>query len=287
MKARKAGNKGRFDVVSRLSEKELAELGKRMEEGDQDARDLIILSHIPLVKYLANLYASRSVNDIFEDLYQEGCIGLMEAIDRYDYRKAVPLSSYATYYMIKRFQEYIRKQDLIVIPEHMYYPVQQYHKLRYQFYTEHGRLPTAEELSEIMSLPVEKIDALSRCKFTYISLDHSAVSDGRASPVKNETLHSVILPENSELRPVENEVSRRLAELAFHDLAIPLTKREEEVLRRHLGINKSGVSETFPAIAMDLGLSSESVRLCYHDTIRKIHAAAAARGYTIETYPLD
>lgn len=271
----------------RLAEEDLMELAIRMENGDQEARDLLILSHIPLVKYLANLYAQRSHNASYEDLYQEGCVGLIEALDRYDYRKEVPLSSYATYYMIKRFQSYIRKQDLIVIPEHMYYRLQQYFRERYNFLREHGREPTAKELSNIMSLPISKIEQLSRCAFSYVRLDHSASTENRGEKTAGETLHSVITPIDHPIRPVEEEAIRRLAELDFQDLNIKLTKREGEILRRYLGMTDSGRPETFIIIAKNLGLSGESVRLTYHDVIRRIRRAALERGYTLENYPLD
>ena len=271
----------------RLTEDDLVNLAKRAEKGDQEARDLLILSHIPLVKYLANLYAQRSHNANYEDLYQEGCIGLVEAIDRFDYRRKVPLSSYATYYMIKRFQSYIRKQDLIVIPEHMYYRLQQYFRERYVFQRENGREPTLEELSQIMKLPLSKIEQLSRCTFSYVRLDHPASGDSRGDRHASETLHSVVTPVNNPLRPVEQETICRLAELDFRDMDFRLTKREEDILRRYLGITESGRPETFISIAKSLGLSGESVRLTYHDVIRRIRKAARDRGYTLENYPLD
>lgn len=271
----------------RLSETDLVDLVKRMERGDQEARDLLILSHIPLVKYLANIYAQRSYNASYEDLYQEGCIGLVEAIDRYDYKRKTPLSSYATYYMVKRFQSYIRRQDLIIIPEHMYYRVLEYSRERFAFQREHGRLPTSEELSEIMSLPVRKIEQLRRCAFSYVRLDHPAVNDQKGDHSPGETLHSVVVPANSPVRPVEEDAIRRLAELDFHDLEVRLTRREEEILRRYLGLTTSGRPETFPAIGKSMGLSGESVRLTYHAVIERLRKAALDRGYTLENYPLD
>jgi len=272
--------------ADRLSENDLIELVKRMERGDQEARDLLILSHIPLVKYLANIYAQRSYNASYEDLYQEGCIGLLEAIDRYDYRKKTPLSSYATYYMIKRFQSYIRKQDLIVIPEHMYYRVQEYFREQYAFQREHGRIPTVKEMSRILNIPVSKVQQLSRCAFTLVRLDHPPVHDQKRSRIPGETLHSVVTPADSPVRPVEEEALRRLAELDLCDLDVKLTKREEVILRRYLGLTRSGKSETFPMIGKSLGLSGESVRLTYHAVIRRLRKAALERGYTLESYPL-
>lgn len=273
--------------ANRLSEYDFIELVKRMERGDQEARDLLILSHIPLVKYLANIYAQRSYNASYEDLYQEGCIGLVEAIDRYDYRKQTPLSSYATYYMVKRFQHYIRKQDLIVIPEHMYYRVQEYFREQYAFQREHGRLPTTKEMSKILNLPVSKVQQLSRCAFTLVRLDHPPTHDQKGSRIPGETLHSVIIPPDSPVRPVEEEVLRRLAELDFCDLDVKLTRREEEILRRYFGLTRSGKPETFPMIGKKMGLSGESVRLTYHAVIKRLRSAALERGYTLENYPLD
>lgn len=273
--------------TERLSDEDFIELVQRMERGDHEARDLLILSHIPLVKYLANIYAQRSYNASYEDLYQEGCIGLVEAIDRYDYRKNTPLSSYATYYMIKQFQSYIRKQDLIVIPEHMYYRVQEYFREQYAFQREHGRLPTTKEMSSVLNIPISKVQKLSRCAFTLVRLDHPPNQEQKGGRIPGETLHSVVVPANSPMRPVEEEAIRRLSELDFCDLDVKLTKREEAILRRYLGLTSSGKSETFPMIGKSLGLSGESVRLTYHAVIRRLRRAALERGYTLESYPLN
>lgn len=271
----------------RLSDDEVKTLAKRMESGDIKARDLLLLSHIPLVKYLANHYALRCQGNLYDDLYQEGCVGMIEALSRYDFRRDVPLSTYASYYIIKRIKDYIRNQDLIKLPEEIYYLVQKYLRERYYFLQKHGREASTEELSKILSLPIKKVEQLKQRSYSYVRLDHPFEMSMGENRFCTETLHNVVIPPGSVMRPVEAEVLLAIGELDLADLDVRLTKRESEVLRRKLGLTKSGVPETFPMIAKQIGVSRESVRLSYHAAVKKIRAAALEHGYTMENFPIS
>ena len=273
--------------TGRLQDDEVVELAKRMEAGDREARDLLLMAHIPLAKYLANYYSQRCQGYLYDDLYQEGCVGMLEALNRFDYRRDVPFSTYASFYMIKRFKEYIRNQDLIKLPEEVYYQVQKYFREYFTFIQNNGREPTAAELSEHLSLPVSKVEQLKSYAFTYVALDHPPGKGRGGERVTNETMHNVLLPPGSPFRPVEAEVLVAIGELDLADLDVRLTKRESAVLHRKLGLTPSGVPETFPRIAKQLGLSGECVRLAYHDAVNKIRKAALDKGYTLESFPLS
>ena len=106
---------------------------------------------------------------------------MLEALNRFDYRRDVPFSTYASFYIIKRFKEYIRNQYLIKLPEELYYQVQKYYRERFLFIQENGREPTADELADRLSLSVSKQEKLKRCTFTYIGLDHPP-RKGRGGP---------------------------------------------------------------------------------------------------------
>ncbi len=270
----------------RLSDAELRSLAQRMEDGDADARDILIMSHTPLVRYLANSFAQRYSVDLYEDLYQEGCVGLVEATNRFDYRRGVPFSTYASFYVIKRFKAFIRKQDLITLPEDVYYQMQRYYRESYDFYREQGRDPTIEELSEILSMPICKVEQLRQYVFSYLRLDHPTGSGREGECRFSETLHGIVIPKNSVQHPVEVEALLSIGELDLADLDVHLTNREEEVLRRKLGLAPSSKPETFASIGKDLGYSSECIRLVYHKAVEKIRMAALARGYTKDSFPL-
>lgn len=269
---------------SRLTDEELQTLAIKMEKGDLSARNALILSHTPLVRYLANIFASRSAGNLYEDLYQEGCVGLVEATERYDYRKGVPFSSYASYYIVKHLKNYIRKQDPIVLPEDTYYLLQRYYRVYYETIRQQGREPTIYELSAQLQLSPAQVEQIQNYSYTYIRIDHP--KDSReGEPSFPESLHSVLLPKDSQKRPVEKQAELALGELDLIDLDVTLDEREITILRRKLGL-ASGEPETFASIAKELGYSSECIRLIYHKAISKIRHAVQEQGYTLESFPL-
>ena len=270
----------------RLTEEELVTLSKQMETGDHSARERIILSHISLVRYLANIFASRSPGDLYEDLYQEGCVGLVEATQRFDYRRGVPFSSYASYYIVKHIKNYIRKQDTIVLPEDTYYQLQRYYRFHYDTIRQKGRLPTLPELSQLLIIPEAQVEQLQKYAYNYIRIDHPKESSREGEQLFPETLHSFLRPKDGTQQPVEEQAERDFGELDLIDLDVELTEREVEVLRRKFGL-ASNEPETFAAIAKDLGFSSECIRLAYHKAISKIRLAAKKQGYTMERFPLS
>lgn len=270
---------------SRMEDKDI-KLAKRMEAGDPFAREELILTHLQLVKFLANQYFKYCYGVSFDDLYQEGCTGLIEAVDRYDYRRGIRLSTYAQYYIVKHFHDIIRMQPPIPLPEGVYLDLQKYNDHRSIFHKENGREPTQAEMAEMMSLPLHRIKQLHNYSYSYVRLDQKKNSDG-TSENGGEPLYNII-PSCSEKRPVESQAMISIRELdldyLFEDLDIMLTKREEEVLCRRLGMTSSGIPEPFVEIGKATGLSRESVRLAYHNALYKLRYAAKEKGYTFQSF---
>lgn len=125
-----------------LSPEEVYGLGRRCAEGDLSARETLILAHLPLVKKMANKFKGRGVD--YDDLYQEGCYGLIEAVIRYDYTKGTPLGAYAYYWINKRIRKALLTQSKnipMTIGEKDYYTMCRVFRAYHDIYAEKGHIP--------------------------------------------------------------------------------------------------------------------------------------------------
>lgn len=284
MKDIRPDNKCDKTTSTPLDENTVLELAKRKDSGDLKAREKLILSHLPLVQYLTKSYLRQCRQMSYQDLYQEACCGLVEAIDRYDYRRGTKLSSYAGFYIIKHLNYLIRTQPQIPLSEEIYLLIQKFSVGRIKFFQEHGRLPSSQELSEYSGLDEERIRKLQNFIYNFTSMDHCGftMDSGAAKPV---SLHEFI-PADKYKRPVENEAISNLDDMTYGitlgHIPVPLTKRETDILRRHLGMTKQGIPETFRIIAKDWSLTPAAIRLDYHNAIRKLRDAAAEYGITAD-----
>ena len=284
MKDRRPDNKCDKSIPNTLDENAVLELAKRKDSGDLKAREKLILSHLPLVQYLTKSYLRQCRQISYQDLYQQACCGLIEAVDRYDYRRGTKLSSYAGYYIIKYLNDLIRTQPQIPLSEEIYLLIQKFSVGRIKFFQEHGRLPSTQELSEYSGLNEDRIRKLQNFIYNFTSMDHCGftMDSGASKPV---SLHEFI-PADKSKRPVENEALSSLDDMTFGItlgyIFVPLTKRETDILRRHLGMTKQGVPETFRAIAKDWNLTPAAIRLDYHNAIRKLRDAATNYGITAD-----
>ena len=265
-----------------LSNEEVRILAERYAAGDLQARETLITAHLPLVNYLAYTYYKQGSCVSLEDLYQEGCYGLIQAVDAFDPTRGTQLSSYASFYIMKYFNEAIRNHSPVHIPENVYLLMQRYSSAKMKFYQKNGRKATVQELSEELGVSVSKLLKLNAFLYDYISLD-SGITQASKNMISRDTLHDII-PSSETKRPVEVEMLSNLEELDFGNLHVRLTKREAFVLQRHLGLTKEGKPASFKEIAKDFGLSDETIRTTYHAAVKKLRSAAKEQGIDLNSF---
>lgn len=251
----------------KLTDEEIMELARRSAQGDARAREQLLLSHLYLVDQLVHQNLGRGVDQ--EDLFQDGCYGLIQAIDRYDPTRGARLKTYATYWINKQIKQCIHEQNLyapISMPEGAFYSLQRYRYSYNYLFDTLARPPSDEELASHMGISIQKLRKIYLSICSYISLDMDGKNPGR--PGDRYTEHLIPL---QKLSPsAEEEALKNLCPLDLASYGVTLTPREMEILCRHLGFTPEGDPEPHRVIAKDLGLSLEAVRKEYWRAIKKI-----------------
>lgn len=237
-----------------LSQEEVYDLGRRSAEGDLSARETLILAHLPLVRKLANKFRGRGVD--YDDLYQEGCCGLIEAVIRYDYTRGTSLGAYAYHWIDKRLHKAILTQSKnipMTIGEKDYYNMCRILGTYHDIYIEKNRPPTYTELADVLGVPEEKIGKLLRNINRFSSLDDET-TQAKDSMFSAEDVY------------FQNENPLSL-------LPASLTKREKTVLQLYLGLAPDSAPMSFQEVAANVYWSTETVRNTYYSAISKLRDA--------------
>lgn len=239
-----------------LSPEELYDLGRLSAEGDLSARETLILSHLPLVNKMVSRFMNRGVD--YDDLYQEGCCGLIEAVIRYDYTRGTSLAAYAYHWINKRLHKAILTQNKnipITIGEKDYYNMCRVLGAYHTLYVEKNRPPTSSELSETLGIPEGKIRRLLYGMMTFSSLDDETA----------QTKGALVSAEDVYFKG-EDPLSL---------LPARLTNREKTVLRLYLGLSPDSTPLSFREISAKLFWSTETIRNIYYSAISKLRDALA------------
>ena len=233
-----------------LSFEEEVALAKRIENGDEEAKNILSESNLRLVVSIAKRYMGRGM--ALPDLIQEGNIGLMRAVSKYDYRRGFKFSTYATWWIRQAITRAIADKGRNVrIPVHMHECINRLTRTRRRLVQELHREPTIEEIADEMKLPVEKIVELQRVAQDSISFDN-AVGDEEDS-----TLIDLVADENT-LNPLEY-TEKTLYREEIDDVLQTLTPREEMVIRLRYGIGVDR-SHTLEEVGKIMGVTRERVR---------------------------
>lgn len=264
-----------------MSLEELQTLGKLCAEGDLAAREKLILSHIGLVHMILSEYIGKGAEA--EDLFQEGCYGLILAVDHYDYSRGFRLSTYAGYWIRKRMKRAVARQNKYLLfnmdPE-LLRQLCFYRQCYYQLLETLERSPLPEELMDATGYSLQKILNLNKLLISFISLD--AAFPGLPDSCDNHYA-SVIQGPKQAVSSAEDLAIQKLVTTDIYEAEpcirnIPLTKREREALRRRLGFTPSGIPESWTAISEATGLSRPIVKQAYLEAIRKIRASFGVEG---------
>ena len=253
--------------ISLLSLAEETELSKKIAEGDEMAKNRLAESNLRLVVSIAKRYVGRGM--LFLDLIQEGNIGLMKAVEKFDATKGYKFSTYATWWIRQAITRAIADQARTIrVPVHMVETINKLSRFQRQLTLELNREPTDEELAEKMNMSPEKIREVIKIAQDPVSLE---------TPIGEEEDSHLgdFVPDESNMSPEDFTVHEMLKE-EISDVLLTLTEREEQVLRLRFGLD-DGSSKTLEEVGQMFGVTRERIRQIEAKALRKLRHPSRSR----------
>ena len=253
--------------VPLLSAEEEVSLAKKMEEGDAEAKKRLAEANLRLVVSIAKRYVGRGM--LFLDLIQEGNLGLIKAVEKFDYRKGYKFSTYATWWIRQAITRAIADQARTIrIPVHMVETINKLIRVQRQLLQELGREPYPEEIAEEMGLPVERVREIQKISQEPVSLE---------TPIGEEEdshLGDFIQDDNVPV-PAEAAAFTLLKEQLVEVLNT-LTDREQKVLRLRFGLD-DGRARTLEEVGREFKVTRERIRQIEAKALRKLRHPSRSR----------
>ena len=248
---------GRVDLLSATEEIELA---TRIEDGDEEAKKRLAEANLRLVVSIAKRYVGRGM--LFLDLIQEGNMGLIKAVEKFDYRKGFKFSTYATWWIRQAITRAIADQARTIrIPVHMVETINKLIRVQRQLLQDLGREPTPEEIGEEMDLTPDKVREILKIAQEPVSLE---------TPIGEEDdSHLGDFIEDQEAISPSDHAAYELLKEQLEDVLDTLTDREENVLRLRFGLD-DGRTRTLEEVGKVFGVTRERIRQIEAKALRKL-----------------
>jgi len=253
--------------VPLLSAEEEIELALRMEEGDEEAKKKLAEANLRLVVSIAKRYVGRGM--LFLDLIQEGNLGLIKAVEKFDYRKGFKFSTYATWWIRQAITRAIADQARTIrIPVHMVETINKLIRVSRQLLQELGREPTPEEIAEEMNMPVERVREILKISQEPVSLE---------TPIGEEEDSHLgdFIPDDNIPVPADAAAFTLLKEQLLEVLST-LTDREQKVLRLRFGLD-DGRARTLEEVGKEFSVTRERIRQIEAKALRKLRHPSRSR----------
>lgn len=255
---------GKVPLLTADEEKELA---MRMEEGDAEAKKRLAEANLRLVVSIAKRYVGRGM--LFLDLIQEGNLGLIKAVEKFDYRKGYKFSTYATWWIRQAITRAIADQARTIrIPVHMVETINKLIRVQRQLLQELGREPYPEEIAEKMNLPVERVREIQKISQEPVSLE---------TPIgEEEDSHLGDFIQDDNVPVPADAAAFTLLKEQLEEVLGTLTEREQKVLTLRFGL-EDGRARTLEEVGKEFNVTRERIRQIEAKALRKLRHPSRSR----------
>ena len=259
---------GKIPLLNAARERELA---KRVQEGDREARQILIQSNLRLVVSIAKKYVNRSPNLTLLDLIQEGNIGLARAVEKFDYTKGFKFSTYATWWIRQAITRALADQTRIIrIPVHMIETLSKYSQAKRRLSQDLGRDPLPEEIAAEMGMDVEKVHHLAKIAQETLSLE-TPIGDS-----DDDSFLGEIVSDEKSISPTQSATHSLLRD-QLKQILNDLADREQKIIAMRFGL-EDGVGHTLEEVGKEFQVTRERIRQIEAKALDKLRDHQSMKG---------